>query len=306
MNKAINIQLINQLSVSNTLGEGIQSHPNGNEIWWTDIQKNTLYRYDLQSTDLSEFSAPESICSFAFVKTQNGLEPDLLVAFASGIAYFNPHTQKTRWIYTEVKDVQNQRLNDGRVDRQGRFWVGSMSLNAKEYSTDSGSGELLRFDANENLSSQQSNVHISNGLCWSPDSQIMYFADSPRKEIYRFSFDKDKGEISQRELLHTSPDGAYPDGACVDAEGYLWSAHWGANKVVRYHPNGEIDYELFVPASQVSCVCFAGKNLDLLCVTSARQDLSIEALEKEPQAGDVFIFQTNIQGLPENMYLKNT
>ena len=304
MNKTINIQLINQLSVSNVLGEGIQSHPNGEEIWWTDIQKNCLFRYHLKNAELSKFPAPESICSFAFVQSKNGLETNLLVAFATGIAYFNPYTQDANWVHTKVKDSQDQRLNDGRVDRQGRFWVGSMSLHSEEYSTENGRGELLRFNADEDLTSHESNIHISNGACWSPDSTIMYFADSPRHEIYSYNFDKNKGEISQRKLFHATPAGAFPDGACVDAQGYLWSAHWGANKVVRYNPNGEIDYEVFVPASQVSCVCFAGKNLDLLCVTSARQGMSAGTLEIEPQAGDVFIYQTNVQGLPESMYLK--
>ena len=304
MNNLINIQLINQLSVSNILGEGIQAHPNGEEIWWTDVQKKTLFRYHLGNDVLSKSSAPESICSFAFVNSQIGLEADLLVAFASGIAYFNPKTQELRWVHPDLKDKLNQRLNDGRVDRQGRFWVGSMSLHSEEYSTENGRGELLRLNAAEDLTSHESNIHISNGTCWSPDSKIMYFSDSPRNTIYSYSFDKDKGEISQRKIFHTTPKGAFPDGACVDAEGYLWSAHWGANKVVRYNPNGEIDYEVFVPASQVSCVCFAGKNLDLLCVTSARQDMSAETLENEPQAGDVFIYQTNVQGLPESIYLK--
>ena len=305
MNKAVNVQLINQLAVSNILGEGIQAHPNLQEIWWTDIQKDTLFRYQLNTNEMERFSAPEPICSFAFVKSQIALENELLVAFASGIAYFNPQTQELRWIHANVKDKQNQRLNDGRVDRQGRFWVGSMSLHSDEYSEESGRGELLRFDGQENLTTHESNIHISNGTCWSPDSKYMYFADSPRNQIYRYDFNKNKGEITNRMLFQTTPAGASPDGACVDAQGYVWSAHWGANKVVRYKPNGEIDYEVFVPASQVSCVCFAGENLDLLCVTTARQDMSDETLEKEPQAGDVFIYQTNVQGLPESLYLKN-
>ena len=305
MNKAINVQLINQLAVSNILGEGIQAHPNGQEIWWTDIQNNGLFRYEFSTQGLERFSAPESICAFAFVMGQNELDNHLIVAFASGFAYFNPHTQDIQWIHAHVKDSKTQRLNDGRVDRQGRFWVGSMSLLSDEYSTEVGRGELLCLNEEQHLSVHESNIHISNGTCWSPDSEYMYFADSPRNQIYRYNFDKVKGEISQRILFHTTAAGAFPDGACVDAQGFLWSAHWGANKVVRYNPKGEIDYELFVPASQVSCVCFAGENLDLLCVTSARQDMSREQLEKEPQAGDVFIYQTNIQGLPESLYLKN-
>ncbi len=304
MNNAINAQLINQLSVSNILGEGIQSHPNGQEIWWTDIQKNSLFRYRFSDNKLERFPAPESICAFAFVKNQNALQDYLLVAFASGFAYFNPQTQDLQWIHTNVKDTQSQRLNDGRVDRQGRFWVGSMSLYSEEYSGELGRGELLCFDEKQNLSTHECNIHISNGACWSPDSKYMYFSDSARNQIYRYHFDKNKGEISQRIDFHTTPAGAFPDGACVDAEGYVWSAHWGANKVVRYNPNGEIDYEVFIPASQVSCVCFAGTNLDLLCVTTARQDMSDEALKNEPQAGDVFIYKTNVQGLPESLYLK--
>jgi len=302
--KPVKVQLINQLSVSNILGEGIQCHPNGKEIWWTDIINMQLFRYHFANQELKSYTAPESICSFAFINNSQDSKQEILVAFASGLAYYNPETQNTRWIHKNVKDSQTQRLNDGRVDRQGRFWVGSMSLLSDEYSAKQGRAELLKLDEQEKLTTHQSNIHISNGICWSPDSNYMYFADSPRQEIYRYEFDSKQGTISHRELFQTTPKGAYPDGACVDAQGYVWSAHWGANKVVRYTPSGEIDYEVFVPASQASCVCFAGEKLDLLCVTSARQDMSADALNDEPQAGDVFIYQTNIQGLPESMYLK--
>lgn len=123
--------------------------------------------------------------------------------------------------------------------------------------------------------------------------------------ICRYEFDPESGQNTQRQIFHKPRKGAFPDGACVDAAGFLWSAHWGAGKVVRYSPDGRVDAEINIPATQPSCVAFGGENLDLLFVTTARQDLSDNELRQQALAGHVFIFQTNVAGLPENIYRRS-
>jgi len=288
--------LIERIPVGNTLGEGIQWNAVRGEIWWTDIVEKQLYAYHWERHELKVFNPPEAICSFAFIQSEKKL---LLVAFASGFAYYNPWTEEIDWLHKNVCDKTNQRLNDGRVDRQGRFWSGAMALHA-----DAELAALYRVNQKTQLDTIENNIKISNGLCWSPNSKRMYFADSPRQEIYTYDFDALTGNIKNRQHFAHTPQDAYPDGANVDAEGYLWSAHWGAGKVVRYAQNGTIDTEINLPISQPTCIAFGGNDLSTLFVSSARQDLSNDALAKEPLAGDVFVYQTNVTGLPENQYVK--
>jgi sugar lactone lactonase YvrE len=111
-----------------------------------------------------------------------------------------------------------------------------------------------------------------------------------------------EGMLGTSRIFARTPDGAFPDGAAVDVDGCVWSAHWGAGCIVRYTPDGRIDRTLEVPARQPSCVCFAGPDLDILCVTSAREGLDGAALDADPNAGDVFLYRIGVQGLPESEY----
>ena len=124
----------------------------------------------------------------------------------------------------------------------------------------------------------------------------MYFADSPKQTIWRYTFDRIEGSLSDGVVFATTEGDVYPDGAVTDAEGYLWNAQWGGSQIVRYAPDGCVDAIIPVPVSQPTCVAFGGPSLDMLCVTSAQQDLDAEALASQPTAGDMHIFASPIKG----------
>ena len=283
------------IRAGNTLGEGVLWDVETESLWWTDIQERRLYRYDWNREALNSFATPERLCSFGFVEGSDRL----IAAFESGFALFNPLDGATVWLARPEADRGGMRLNDGRVDRQGRFWAGSMA----ETAAGAEKANLYCVDESGRAHLRKSGITISNGICWSPDGSWFYFADSPRRTIWRFAFDAASGGISGRRVFAETPEGAFPDGATVDAEGFLWSAHWGAGRVVRYAPDGRIDRFLDVPASQPSCVAFGGPKLDLLFVTTARQDLKEDALQREISAGDVFVYNIGIAGLPEERFL---
>ena len=293
--------LIAELSVHNELGEGIQWRAQDSSLWWTDILGCGLYRCGWPSKEVERFEMPEPLCSFAFIDGRD----EILAAFASGLATLNLRDGYVKWLQRLESGDDRVRLNDGRADRQGRFWCGSM-VKDMEACTDP-EGELYRYAPEAGFSPEvcEQQIWISNGLCWSPDSRIMYFADSPRQTIYRYDFESDSGIMSNRRVFATTPQGAYPDGANVDSQGRLWSAHWGASQVVCYDTNGQALWSVDTPASQPSCIAFGGENLSLLFVTSARQDLSREQLQREPSAGNVFVYelpqQWQVCGLPESV-----
>ena len=159
-------------------------------------------------------------------------------------------------------------------------------------------GKLYCLDGNH-VKICLTGIWISNSICFSPDGKQLYFADSPLRAILRFDLDPASGTIGNRQVFTRTPKGAFPDGANIDAEGHLWSAHWGAGRVVRYAPDGSISAVIEVPTSQVSCIAFGGAALDLLFVTSAREGMSDAALKEQPNAGDVFVYKVNVKGLPE-------
>lgn len=286
-------QLLDVLAIDNLHGEGVQWNAADGCLWWTDLSGCRLHRYHLQTRVHAAFVTPERLGCFAFVDG----DPRLLVAFASGFAWFDPTSGAVTWLAQLEPAGSGRRFNDGRVDRQGRFWAGTMVEDATLAGVDSAS--LYCLDHDGRVVEREIGIRIANGLCWSPDGTRMYFADSPRHAIDVYNFDRDSGAISRRREFARTPLGAEPDGATIDAEGCLWSAHWGAGQVVRYAPDGRIVETVSVPASQPTCVAFAGDALDVLCITSARLGLNATALAEQPQAGYVFIYRTETRGLPE-------
>jgi sugar lactone lactonase YvrE len=289
------MELMDTIHVGNTLGEGVIWDIETQSLWWTDIHAKHLYCYDWQAKAVEHFATPERLCSFGFVKGSRAL----IAAFESGFALYDPRSASLDWFARPKPDKPGTRFNDGRVDRQGRFWAGTMA----ESEANRGHAHLYSVDGAGRLVRRESGIMISNGICWSPDSRRFYFADSQRGAIYVYDFVAADGAISNRRVFARASDGAHPDGANVDNEGFLWSAHWGAARVVRYAPDGSIDRVLEVPTRQPTCVAFGGPDLNILFVTSARDGLTPEELEAQPSAGDVFVYKMDATGLPEGRFV---
>ncbi|HKE46174.1 MAG TPA: SMP-30/gluconolactonase/LRE family protein [Steroidobacteraceae bacterium] len=281
------------LPAGDTVGEGILWDSRRHVLWWTDIQRSRLYRHDWKSRTTQVLDTPERVGSFGLVAGS----ARLITAFESGIALYDPDTRQVSWLARPEAEILGVRFNDGRVDRRGRFWCGTMvedrsrAVRGNLYCVDSGRARC-----------EVGGIAISNSLCMSPDGSQLYFADSPTRTINVYRVIEPHGSLESPRIFARTPEGSVPDGATVDAEGCVWSAQWGGARVVRYTPDGRIDRTLEVPTTQPSCVCFGGPDLDLLFVTSARENLPAAVLEREPHAGDVFVYRTGLKGLPEPEY----
>lgn len=292
-------KLLFTIPVSNVLGEGVQWHIESQSIWWTDIQTATLFNFSIADKKLTTFAMPDRVGCFSFTNTEH----ELIVAFAKGIARYNLQTQKMTWIAQPERDNRGNRFNDGRVDRQGRFWAGTM---VERETNQEQVGALYVVNGQHDIRKAISNIHISNSLCWSPDGLTMYHADSPSHAIYQYNFDPVSGEISNKKLFSNTKAGSVPDGATVDAKAGVWIAHWGGGEIVRYTPKGKTNLVHKLAVSQPTCISIGGPKMDWLIVTSAKHNLSCEQLNKEPLAGDVFIYQLHgVTGLPESLYQGN-
>lgn len=287
--------LLKTIECQNRLGEGVQWNPLDQCVWWTDIHAERLYRYHPETDQLTFWSAPERIGCFAFAER----DPRLLVAFASGIAWWDIHTGAVEWLARPELDTPGNRFNDGRVDRQGRFWAGGL---VESPAFEGQSASLYSLSPEGQLSRHLTGLRISNALCWSPDSRWLYHADSPSLRICRYPFDPLTGQLGEGEPWVQIPEGIEPDGACVDAEGCVWNAQWGGSQVVCYSPAGEVVHRLELPVSQPTCVALGGPDLHWLLVTSAREGLSQAQLAAQPLAGSLMIFEAPTQGLPESRF----
>jgi sugar lactone lactonase YvrE len=146
-------------------------------------------------------------------------------------------------------------------------------------------------------------VHLSNGLDWSPDDRLMYYTDSPRRLIWVYDYDPDRGAVANERVFARIPrDAGVPDGLCVDAKGFVWSAHWGGWRITRYAPDGRIDRVLEMPVPQPSSCTFGGPDLATLYVTSAAIGMTEADFAKAPQGGGLFAVEVGVRGQPVSRF----
>jgi len=288
-------RLVKSVAVANTLGEGVLWHADRKTVWWTDIERSALFEFDPQRDQLQSWQTPYRVASFGFVADSDAL----VVAFDRGIAIFEPDTGAIRWLVPPGVLAEGLRFNDGKVDARGRFWVGTMVEDAAIAAL---SGALYCVDGDGTLSEHGSGIAISNGLCWSPDNRTLYHADSPTRLIRAIQFDVDNGILGDAVPFARAETGNYPDGATVDSDGGVWSAQWGGSRVVRFAAGGQASQWIDLPVTQPTCAAFGGERFDTLFVTSARAGLSEDELAAQPEAGDLFIYETDRTGLPAHRF----
>ncbi len=259
-------------------------------LYWLDTTQRAIHRFDPQSGVNQTWTMPDLACSFA-LREDGGL----IVALGAGVYLVDMETMSLDAIAGEVTDKTQTRLNDGRCDRAGRFWVGAMDLEKHRRIA-----SLYRVDPDHSIHKVVDELIVSNGLAWSPDSRTMYHSDSRQNVIWAYNYDLKTGIPSNRRVFATTnPEEGLPDGAAVDAEGFYWSAGVRGGRVTRYAPDGRVDRVIKLPISLPSMCAFGGDNLDILYVTSAREFLSESELSGEPLAGGIFAVDVGVRGLPE-------
>jgi len=189
----------------------------------------------------------------------------------------------------------NFRINDGKCDRAGRFWSGTVDT-----ATFGAHGALYRLDPDHTSHRVAGSFVTPNGIAFSPDDRLMYWSDSRRGRVFAFDYDLETGNAWNRRLwLETDDSLGRPDGAAVDVDGCYWSARFAGGRVIRFRPDGRIDREIRLPVSQVTMCAFGGADLRTLFITTAREGLDAATLARQPLAGGLFAVDAGSQGLPE-------
>ena len=278
---------------SDTLGEvpiwSVRDHC----LYWIDVRKPALQAYDPSTGSIKQHPMPELIGSYC--ERQAG---GMLLALKSGLYLYDPNTQELQPCLNIEPGLPNNRLNDGKCDRQGRFWVGSMNDGDRLPS-----GTLYRVDRDRESTPFITGITIPNSLAFSPDGKRMYFADTPTRKIMVYDFDTDTGiPHNGRVFRDMSSHPGRPDGATVDADGCLWSAEVHGSRVVHYTPDGEINQVVELPVTGITSCGFGGDDLDTLYITTATQGLSDEQRAQQPLAGALFAAHVGTKGVAEPMF----
>jgi L-arabinonolactonase len=277
-----------------TLGEGIVWWRERRALLWTDIDGRRLWMHDERGT--RNWMLPDRLGSLA--PCESGA---VLLALAKGLflgEVDDPAAARVslRPLAAIEPDLPWTRANDGRTDREGNFVFGTMDMRDGHPA----SGSFYQWSARHGLRRLElPNVGIANSICFSPDGESMYFCDSPQRHIMRGRYHARDARVDRVHPFVTVADG-FPDGSTIDADGYLWNAVWGAAAVRRYAPDGSLDREIAVPAKNPTCVVFGGDAMGELYVTTARQEMSSEELERTPNAGGVYRAAVpDVRGLPD-------
>ncbi len=271
-----------------TLGEGAIWNDRQQVLHFVDILGEQVYTYDPVS-GLYEH-APTWSKVGTVVPVEGG---GLLLATHAGIATLEPETGVFEWLANPLRDPAI-RFNDGKCDPSGRFWIGSMAMDDRKEA-----GALYRMDADGSITQMLDGISISNGLVWSADRTSFYYIDTPTHRVDVFDYDDASGAINNRRTAFTIPeDAGDPDGMTIDSAGGLWIAMWGGGSVNCYDPqNGALLHKVEVPAPHVTSCAFGGEHLDTLYITTARDGLSAEQLERWPQSGNVFSARVGVEGV---------
>jgi sugar lactone lactonase YvrE len=276
---------------NDVLGEIPVWCPQEKAVYWIDAFKPAIHRLIPATGQLESWTPPQKLGSFALRRCGG-----FLLATRVGLAIFDPETQAFEVVATPEADRPNNLLNDGRCDRRGRFWVGSMDKMLEKVS-----GRLYRLDPDHSCHVMDEDIFLFNGLCWSPDDRIMYFADSHRHAIFAYDFDLDAGTIRNRRLFASTKERpGVPDGATVDSDGFMWSAQFDSGTIVRYAPDGRVDRVVELPVSRATACVFGGDGLDVLYVTTATFRLPEEKRRREPHAGGLLALDVGVRGVPES------
>ena len=276
------------------IGEGPSWDHREGHLVWIDINGKTVNLFDPQKETNRTILLDLKVG--AAVPTQQG---GLILAAEQGFYLLDLKTEQLTLLSSPEEDKPLNRFNDGKCDRAGRFWAGTMSRDGKLPT-----GSLYCVEASGIHRKAVENVTISNGLDWSLDHKTMYYIDSRTRQVVAYDYSLHSGEITNPRTVVTIPDGeGVPDGMTLDAEGMLWVAQWGGWQVSRWDPaTGKKIGSIAVPASQTSSCAFGGEDYDELYITTARNGLSEAQLEKEPLAGGLFRIKLGVKGNPTNFY----
>ena len=258
-------------------------------LFWIDSLSGLLFRADRDGS-LHSWKAPQEIGSFALCQSGGAL-----CALRDGLYRLDFETGSFALLKRTPNDPQITRLNDGKCDRRGRFWIGSLTEG-----DDRVDAVLYRFNLDGSLVETLDGIRVSNGLAFPAGEDFFYHSDSRVGRIDRVSPSRsEEGGLTRELFFQTDKEVERPDGAAVDEQGYYWSALYGGGAIIRISPSGEEVFRMKLPTAYPTMIAFGGPCLKTLFITTDSSTTMTASTENDPYAGKVLTVEVDIAGLPE-------
>lgn len=277
--------------VGAVLGEGPVWVEAEHALYWVDIPEKRIFRWS-EENGCRAIDMPVNICSL--VPREAG---GFIGGGYDGFYRVDLATAEAEWLGDPEPDLDANRFNDGKTDREGRFWAGTMDRHERE-----ASGSLYRINTDFSWARIDEGYRVTNGPAFSLDGRTMYHTDSALQTVYAFDLDEVGRATNKRVLTRFGEGQGYPDGMTVDCEECLWIAFWDGWCVRRLTPTGQVIAELELPVQRPTSCLFGGADYDQLFITSARRGLDQAALSMQPSAGGLFMTVPGVEGVPETPF----
>ena len=256
-------------------------------LWFTDIKRRTIHRFQPQSGERRSWEAPEQV-GFVLPAEAGGF----IAGLQSGLHRFDPESGNFELLVKVEPDLHGNRLNDGTVDPAGRLWFGTMD-NGERAKT----GAFYRYEGSALYRTGIAAVAITNGPAISPDGRTLFWVDTLGGGIFKCEIAGDGTLGASLPLVNIKPEDGYPDGPTVDSEGCVWISLYAGWEARRYSPAGELLEQVRFPVANITKIAFGGPDLRTAFVTTARQLLRPDEIERQPLAGALFAFQADVPGV---------
>lgn len=270
------------------LGEGPLWSPSEGFLWWVDIRRAKLHRYNPKTGNTRRYDLPIHASALALA------DGGLIMIGDREVGRYDTATEHYEKV-ADINEPEGFRTNDAGIAPDGSLWFGTMK-------DDSQLPEGQYYKLTPQMAIERiglPEVMVTNTMEFSSDGATFFTSDSAEQMILAFDHDPETGALSNRRVFASTLEaGCYPDGSALDVDGYLWNAQWAGSRVVRYAPDGGIDRVLKMPVSRPTSCAFGGDNLQTLYITSARDGLSDAALDRQPMAGSLFAVDVETPGLP--------
>ncbi|MFZ4617438.1 MAG: SMP-30/gluconolactonase/LRE family protein [Rectinemataceae bacterium] len=276
-------------------GESPIWDPEAGCVWWADTASPYVHSWDPASRTATSRDAGHTVRALALAGSGS-----LVILCADGI-FLLESGKEAQFLCDPERGQADMLLDDGTVDSAGRFLFNTFNTAA----LDAKAGSIYSIDTEGKLLTLDSGLALPNGMAFSADGHILYVAEMFANRILRYDYDSASGRASRRSVFAEVPaaDGM-PDGLIVDAEGFVWSAHWAGWRITRYAPDGSIDRVIPMPFATATCMGFGGPKLEDLYVTSATMGLSPEDLQRSRSPGGLFVIQNAGRGIKEGVFGK--
>jgi sugar lactone lactonase YvrE len=282
-------------ATKDTCGEGVLWHPEEQAVYWTDINRFLIHRYDPASALVDTWNFDQPVTT-VLLTSKPGM---LAVCLGSRVIFWEPASDTRRDHGFQLRKWPLARLNDAAIDPNGNLWVGSMrnNVNADGSESEAGGqdGILFRIDSRGTVTEWADEIGISNTLVWSPNKEWFYFGDSLDNHIWAYSYNSITSAILKVKPLFKDFDRGLPDGSTMDSDGYIWNCRYGGSCIVRLSQDGKVDQILEMPTRNITNCIFGGKDMNILYVTTAAS--------ADELGGNLFAMETDVAGLPENRFL---